>query len=137
MNNCLIWQAYESLSDGLGRTTSAIIRSPIKTYQRGSGAGSALVTAVRGAPVAAVAPASAAVQALHCALLGLRNTYINLLSFPLLYKIYFTYRQVILILKDLRLYMADSIQSIRKNPSTSIRVEVALLNTINTPLGKY
>ncbi|KAL8143574.1 hypothetical protein V2J09_016606 [Rumex salicifolius] len=67
-------QAYDSLSDGLGRATSAIIHTPIKSYQRGSGAGSAFVSAVMGAPAAAVAPASAAAQALHCALLGFRNS---------------------------------------------------------------
>lgn len=54
-------------------TASALIHTPMKTYQRGGGASSALVTAVRGAPVAAIAPASAAAQALHWALLGVRN----------------------------------------------------------------
>lgn len=67
-------QAYESLSDGLDKTATALIRSPLKTYQRGGGVGSAFVTAVRGAPAAAIAPASAAAQALHCALLGVRNS---------------------------------------------------------------
>lgn len=47
----------------------------MKTYQHGGGAGSALMDAVRGAPVAAIAPASAAAQALHRALVGVRNRY--------------------------------------------------------------
>ncbi|KAL2904674.1 Autophagy-related protein 2 [Bienertia sinuspersici] len=67
-------QAYESLSDGLGLTTSALIHTPMKTYQHGGGASSAIVSAVRGAPVAAIAPASAAAHALRCALLGVRNS---------------------------------------------------------------
>ncbi|CAO2827290.1 unnamed protein product [Amaranthus hypochondriacus] len=67
-------QAYESLSDGLGKTASALIHAPMKTYQHGGGAGSALMDAVRGAPVAAIAPASAAAQALHRALVGVRNS---------------------------------------------------------------
>ncbi|XP_021738462.1 autophagy-related protein 2-like [Chenopodium quinoa] len=67
-------RAYESLSDGLGKTASALIHTPMKAYQRGGGASSAIVSAVRGAPVAAIAPASAAAQALHCALLGVRNS---------------------------------------------------------------
>ncbi|GAB4853962.1 hypothetical protein Ancab_018170 [Ancistrocladus abbreviatus] len=67
-------QAYVSLTDGLGKTTSALLHTPIKTYQRGGGAGSALVSAVRGAPAAAIAPASAAAQALQCAFLGVRNS---------------------------------------------------------------
>lgn len=69
-----IQQAYESLSDGLGKSASALIRTPLKKYQRGSGAGSALATAVRGAPAAAIAPASAAFGAVRCALLGVRNS---------------------------------------------------------------
>jgi len=73
----VILQAYESLSDGLGKTATALIRSPLKTYQRGGGVGSAFVTAVRGAPAAAIAPASAAAQALHCAFLGFRNRSIS------------------------------------------------------------
>lgn len=67
-------QAYESLSDGLGKTASALIRSPMKAYQRGGGVSSALATAVRGAPAAAIVPASAAAQAVHSALLGVRNS---------------------------------------------------------------
>lgn len=35
--------------------------------------GSALATAVQSVPAAAVAPASAAARAVHCALLGIRN----------------------------------------------------------------
>lgn len=67
-------QAYESLTDGLGRTASALIGNPIKVYNRGAGAGSALATAICGAPAAAVAPVSASARALHYALLGLRNS---------------------------------------------------------------
>ncbi|RRT58181.1 hypothetical protein B296_00023591 [Ensete ventricosum] len=68
-----IQQAYESLSDGFGRTASAILGTPLKSYQRGAGAGSAIGTAIRGAPAAAIAPFSASARAVHCTLLGLRN----------------------------------------------------------------
>ncbi|OEL13557.1 Autophagy-related protein 2 [Dichanthelium oligosanthes] len=68
-----IKQAYESLTDGFGRTASALIGNPIKVYNRGAGAGSALATAICGAPAAAVAPVSASARAVHCALVGLRN----------------------------------------------------------------
>ncbi|AQK83608.1 Retrovirus-related Pol polyprotein LINE-1 [Zea mays] len=67
-------QAYESLTDGFGRTSSAIIGNPIKVYNRGAGVGSVLATAICGAPAAAVAPISASARALHYALLGLRNS---------------------------------------------------------------
>jgi autophagy-related protein 2 len=66
-------QAYESLTEGLGRTASAIIRTPLKVYQHGAGAGSALATAFRSAPGAVIAPISASAGAVHYALLGLRN----------------------------------------------------------------
>ncbi|KAJ4716330.1 autophagy-related protein 2-like [Melia azedarach] len=69
-----IHKAYESLSDGLGRSASALVRTPLKKYQRGASAGSALATAVRGVPAAAIAPASACASAVHYALLGLRNS---------------------------------------------------------------
>ncbi|KAJ4965491.1 hypothetical protein NE237_017340 [Protea cynaroides] len=69
-----IQQAYESLSDGLEKTASALVGTPLKTYHRGAGAGSALVSAVCAAPVAAIAPASAAARAVHYALLGVRNS---------------------------------------------------------------
>ncbi|RWW28534.1 hypothetical protein BHE74_00053171 [Ensete ventricosum] len=61
------------LSDGFGRTASAILGTPLKSYQRGAGAGSAIGTAIRGAPAAAIAPFSASARAVHCTLLGLRN----------------------------------------------------------------
>ncbi|XP_062022613.1 autophagy-related protein 2 isoform X2 [Rosa rugosa] len=69
-----IHQAYESLSDGLGKSASALVRTPLKKYQRGAGAGSALASAVRAVPAAAIAPASACASAVHCALLGFRNS---------------------------------------------------------------
>ncbi|CAN6201834.1 unnamed protein product [Urochloa humidicola] len=68
-----IKQAYESLTDGFGRTASALIGNPIKVYNR-DGAGSALATAICGAPAAAVAPVSASARAFHYALVGLRNS---------------------------------------------------------------
>ncbi|CAD6339580.1 unnamed protein product [Miscanthus lutarioriparius] len=67
-------EAYESLTDGFGRTASALIGNPIKVYNRGAGVGSVLATAICGAPAAAVAPVSASARALHYALLGLRNS---------------------------------------------------------------
>jgi len=67
-------QAYESLTDGLGRTASALIGNPIKVYNRGGSTGSILATAICGAPAAAVAPVSASARAMHYALLGLRNS---------------------------------------------------------------
>ncbi|KAM1790718.1 hypothetical protein ACFX12_034755 [Malus domestica] len=69
-----IHQAYESLSDGLGKSASALIRTPLKKYQRGAGAGPALATAARAVPAAAITPASACASAVHCALLGFRNS---------------------------------------------------------------
>ncbi|KAJ0983506.1 hypothetical protein J5N97_011761 [Dioscorea zingiberensis] len=69
-----IRRACESISDGLGRTASALVGTPFKTYQRGGGAGPALVTAIRAAPAAAMAPVSASARAVHCALLGVRNS---------------------------------------------------------------
>ncbi|KAM7252459.1 hypothetical protein ACFE04_024342 [Oxalis oulophora] len=69
-----IQQAYESLSGGLGKSASALVRTPLNTYHRGASAGSALATAVRGVPAAAIAPASACASALHYTLLGLRNS---------------------------------------------------------------
>lgn len=69
-----IKQAYESISDGLGKSAAALVQSPLKRYQRGAGVGSALATAVQAAPAAAIAPASAAARAVHCALLGVRNS---------------------------------------------------------------
>lgn len=69
-----IQQAYESISDGFGKSASALVQTPLKRYQRGAGVGSALATAVQAAPVAAIAPASAAARAVHCALLGVRNS---------------------------------------------------------------
>nr|CAD1835608.1 unnamed protein product [Ananas comosus var. bracteatus] len=65
--------AYESLSDGLGRSASALFGTPLKVYQHGAGARSALTSAFRAAPAAAIAPVSASARAVHCALLGLRN----------------------------------------------------------------
>ncbi|CAN0846557.1 Autophagy-related protein 2 [Linum grandiflorum] len=69
-----IQQACASISDGLGKTASALVRTPLKKYQYGSSAGSALATAVRGIPAAAIAPVSACASAAHYALLGLRNS---------------------------------------------------------------
>ncbi|KAF3435392.1 hypothetical protein FNV43_RR22481 [Rhamnella rubrinervis] len=69
-----IQQAYESLSDGLGKSASALVRTPLKKYQRGASASSAFATAVRAVPAAAIAPASACASAVHCAFLGFRNS---------------------------------------------------------------
>ncbi|PON69112.1 Autophagy-related protein [Parasponia andersonii] len=69
-----IQQAYESLSNGLEKSASALVGTPLKKYQRGAGAGSALAAAVRAVPAAAIAPASACAGAVHYALLGFRNS---------------------------------------------------------------
>lgn len=66
-------QAYDSISDGLSKSASALVRSPLKKYQR-AGAGSALSAAIQAVPAAAIAPASATARAVHCALLGVRNS---------------------------------------------------------------
>ena len=76
----LIWQAYESLSDGLGKSASALVGTPLKKYQRGAGALSALTSAVRAVPAAAIAPASACATAVHYTLLGFRNRLVILLK---------------------------------------------------------
>ncbi|CAI0556950.1 unnamed protein product [Linum tenue] len=67
-------QAYSNLSDGLGKSASALVRTPLKKYQYGASAGSALATAARGIPAAGIAPVSACASAAHSALLGLRNS---------------------------------------------------------------
>ncbi|KAK6136875.1 hypothetical protein DH2020_029387 [Rehmannia glutinosa] len=69
-----IQQAYQSISDGLGKSASALVQTPLKKYQRGGGMGSALASVVQSAPAAAIAPASGAARAVHCALLGFRNS---------------------------------------------------------------
>ncbi|KAH7446345.1 hypothetical protein KP509_01G052200 [Ceratopteris richardii] len=66
-------QAYESLSQGFERTASSLISNPLKAYHK-AGTSTAVASALRGAPVAAVAPAVAAASALHRALLGMRNS---------------------------------------------------------------
>ncbi|KAK3036478.1 hypothetical protein RJ639_030825 [Escallonia herrerae] len=72
--------AYESINDGLGKSAAALVQTPLKRYQRGVGVGSALATAVKAAPVAVIAPASAAARAAHCVLLGVRNRLASSLS---------------------------------------------------------
>nr|GEV27007.1 autophagy-related protein 2 [Tanacetum cinerariifolium] len=69
-----VQQAFETITDGLGKSASALVQTPLKKYQRGDGVGSALSTAVQAAPGAAIAPASAAARAVHSALLGVRNS---------------------------------------------------------------
>lgn len=66
------------MTDGLGKSASALVQTPLKKYQRGDGIGSALSTAVQAAPGAAIAPASAAAQAVHSALLGVRNRSVSI-----------------------------------------------------------
>ncbi|CAH8372843.1 unnamed protein product [Eruca vesicaria subsp. sativa] len=67
-------QAYGNIGDGIGKTASALVRTPLKKYQRGDGAGSAFATVVQGVPTAAIAPASACAKAVHSALVGIRNS---------------------------------------------------------------
>ncbi|XP_008456130.1 autophagy-related protein 2 isoform X1 [Cucumis melo] len=67
-------KAYESLSDGLGKSASALVRTPLKKYQRGASTVSAFATAVQAIPAAAIAPASACASAIHYTFLGLRNS---------------------------------------------------------------
>lgn len=69
----VIWQACDSISVGFSKSASALVRTPLKRYQRGAGVGNALMTAVKAAPAAAIAPASATARALHFALIGVRN----------------------------------------------------------------
>ncbi|KAL7156798.1 hypothetical protein ABFS83_02G033300 [Erythranthe nasuta] len=67
-------QAYQSISDGLGKSASALVQTPFKKFQRGAGVGSTMATVFRSTPAAAIAPATAAAGAMHCALLGVRNS---------------------------------------------------------------
>ncbi|KAI3441378.1 Autophagy-related protein 2 [Psidium guajava] len=69
-----IKQAYECISDGLGKSASALVQTPLKKYQRGAGAGAAISTAFRAVPAATIAPVSACASAVHYALLGIRNS---------------------------------------------------------------
>ncbi|RWV94168.1 hypothetical protein GW17_00043318, partial [Ensete ventricosum] len=66
-------QAYESLSDGFGRTISALVGTPLKAFQHGAGTGSALATAVHAVPAAAIYPLSYSARAVYSILLGFRN----------------------------------------------------------------
>ncbi|KAH9314281.1 hypothetical protein KI387_022908, partial [Taxus chinensis] len=66
-------QACESLTRGLERTAASLISNPIKSYNRGDGAGKAIATAFRATPAAVIAPVSAAAGAVHRVLLGVRN----------------------------------------------------------------
>ena len=66
-------QAYESLTEGLRRTASALIGNPIKVYKRGGGPASVLGIAICGATSDVVAPVLASARAVHYTLLGLRN----------------------------------------------------------------
>jgi autophagy-related protein 2 len=52
----------------------------LKKYQRGAGAVSALTSAVRAVPAAAIAPASACASALHYTFLGFRNRSVIILK---------------------------------------------------------
>ncbi|KAJ0983593.1 hypothetical protein J5N97_011848 [Dioscorea zingiberensis] len=63
-----IRRACESISDGLGRTASALVGTPFKTHSSAGEvwAGPALVTAILAAPAAAMAPVSASARS--CAL---------------------------------------------------------------------
>ncbi|XP_030450461.2 autophagy-related protein 2 [Syzygium oleosum] len=69
-----IKQAYECISDGLGKSASALVQTPLKKYQRGAGAGAAISTAFRAVPAATIAPVSACASAVHYTLLGIRNS---------------------------------------------------------------
>ncbi|CAN6439012.1 unnamed protein product [Victoria cruziana] len=69
-----VLQAYKTLAHGFGKSASVLVGNPLKSYSRGASAGSALASAAKSAPAAAVAPATAAVGAIHCALLGVRNS---------------------------------------------------------------
>ncbi|XP_022746308.1 autophagy-related protein 2-like [Durio zibethinus] len=69
-----IQRAYESISDGLEKCACALVQTPWKKYQRGASAGSALATAIRAVPTAAIAPTSACASAIHYTLLGVRNS---------------------------------------------------------------
>ena len=71
-----IFQARESLSNGLETSAIALVQRPLRKFLRGDGAGSALVAAVRAVPTAAIAPASACAGAMHYALLGFRNRFV-------------------------------------------------------------
>ena len=86
------WQAYESLSDGLGKSASALVGTPLKKYQRGAGALSALTPAVRAVLAAAIAPASASATAVHYTLLGFRNRLVILL------KLFYLFQHCIIVL---------------------------------------
>ena len=77
----LIWQANESLSDGLEKSASALVGNPLKKYQRGARALSAMTSAVWAIPAAAMAPAFACATAIHYTPLGFRNRLVILWSY--------------------------------------------------------
>ncbi|KAK4784612.1 hypothetical protein SAY86_018980 [Trapa natans] len=69
-----IKKACESLRDGMGKSASVLVQSPIKKYHQGAGAGAAITTAVKAVPAATIASVSACASAVHYTLLGLRNS---------------------------------------------------------------
>ncbi len=66
-------QAAQGLSSGLETAASALVYSPVRSVKEGEGVGTAVVRAIRAAPGAIAAPASAAAAATRVTLLGMRN----------------------------------------------------------------
>ncbi|KAA6418149.1 MAG: Autophagy-related 2 [Trebouxia sp. A1-2] len=66
-------QAAQGLTSGLETAASALVYSPVRSVKEGEGVGTAVVRAIRAAPGAIAAPASAAAAATRVTLLGMRN----------------------------------------------------------------
>lgn len=66
-------QAAQGLSSGLETAASALVYNPVRSVKDGEGVGTAVVRAIKAAPGAIAAPASAAAAATRVTLLGLRN----------------------------------------------------------------
>ena len=68
-------QAATTLGRGLKKAASAVKDGPVRVHRQGGDGTAVMVSAVRTAPTAAVAPVAAAAEAVHRTLLGARNQF--------------------------------------------------------------
>jgi autophagy-related protein 2 len=66
-------QAGTWLKGGFGSAAQTLVVKPVKSMQHGESVRSAVAKALKAAPSAAIAPATAAAAAVRCTLLGARN----------------------------------------------------------------
>jgi len=68
-------QAATTLGRGIKKAASAVKDGPVRVHRQGGDGTAVMVSAVRTAPTAAVAPVAAAAEAVHRTLLGARNQF--------------------------------------------------------------